>query len=285
MDEKYTYDQNAGFTFLEHIPDENVNWTHVQDHDFGGRYDTQLRAPLLKRQNDDNEKWQKAQMIPEKNVVPIYTSHPSNHFHTDSAGRLGEAWKTHDYGPWQPIRSQWAVDKNNPNLDVNNQTNVHRMGMLDIQDKETPQTARAQLLSSFDHEVPVMPWTDGIHTFTNIGMSKSTAVVYGNKENKARMPGGGPLVTRVRHRDEIDAAYRDDSHKETVMAYRPLPSMPQSNEMHHMVGESDMAIMNTKAYLEYEPNLPKTTTYQFDTYHTGQMNDTDLKVIEPDGWY
>ena len=83
---------------------------------------------------------------------------------------------------------------------------------------------------------------------------------------------------------EIDTTFAPN-HKETYMTYRPLPSMMQSNEMHHMIGESEMAIMNTKAYLEHQPNLPQTTTFQFDTYHTGQVDDTDLKVVEPGEWY
>lgn len=284
QDEKYTYAQAEGFTMLDHIPDENTNWTHVQDHNFGGRYDTQFRPHMTKRNLDENETWQKSQMITEDNQVPTYASHPSQTWHTDVAGHLGQVYREHDHGPLVPIRSDWAVDKNNPNMDIGKDSRIHMMGHVDTQNQNTPATARQDMKASFDHSIGMAPWTDGLHTFYDPNMETSTGMVYGNKENEARMPGGGPMTALPRYRDEEDTTFAPN-HKETYMTYRPQPSMPQSNEMHHMVGESDMAIMDTKAYLEHQPDLPQTTTFQFDTYHTGQMDDTDLKVVEPDTWF
>lgn len=285
MSETYTYNEYEGFTFLENIPDEDPSHI-VKDHDFGGKYDTQFRAPMVKRVNDANQAWQQARMIPSTNQVPTYVSHPSTSVHTDVAGHLANVWEKNDFGPMLPIRQEFAVDKNRSTLGVQNDTRVHMLGFLDTQTKDTPLSARTQFSSSFDHEVAVAPWTDNVHTFTNMGMSTSTAMVLGGREGLARAPGGGPLVNLPRDRAEQDTVHRTQAHTQTLMEYRPVPSFPQADQTHHMIGERDTPFISLKATMETAPVLPNNGHHvQFDTYHTGQVDDTDRQVIEPGEWY
>ena len=243
-EQPYTYHQNSAFEFLSHIPDENPNH-EISNADFiRGNKSWQLHAPIV---ND----------------------------------------KHLDYEPQISIREDFEKDRTRFHVDQLNTTRINMTGQI-LDKYVTSKPTQRQVIQNMDDTIKPLPnYNHMLYTLDDKGQGETAIMLTGAREVPMSIRFGGPTTqTRGQHRLE-KSTMRVSKHKDSLMAFRPHNELVVSNEMHHMVGQMEYA---TTAHEHLEQDMllafhPRNQTDIYNTYFKDeQILDTDLVVVEPDGW-